>query len=216
MCFSAEASFIGAAALGVIGAATLNSVQNRNKLWAAMPALFAFQQFCEGLVWLDMRATLPHSALTVLAKDLFLFFALALWPVWFPLSFLVAETDRKRKIALLFFLLLGVGVASYNLMSFPILELSPALNKHSIRYYVEGDFYRKLGYLAVIVIPPFLSSLKHMKIFGVLALISCIAAEYFYTATFTSVWCFLGGIMSAALYLIARANYTERVSKIDF
>lgn len=209
MCFSAEASFIGAAALAVIGSATLKITPRRHKLWAAIPLLFAFQQFCEGLVWLDMRGTLPHSALTVLAKDLFLFFALVLWPVWFPLSFFVAETDGKRKAALFVLLLFGVGVSSYNLMSYSILELSPALNKHSIRYFVESDFYRKLAYIVMIALPPLISSLKHMKIFGLLAIVSCIVAEYFYFATFTSVWCFLGGLMSAALYLIARANFSE-------
>lgn len=207
MCFSAEASFIGAAALAIIGTATLKVTSNpRNQLWAAIPLLFAFQQFCEGIVWLDLRGTIPHSALTVLAKDLYLLFALAGWLIWFPVAFITAEQNPTRKLAMKAFLFLGVLIAYTNLNAYPILQLSPTLNKHSISYLNEADLYKRLAYLSVIAFPPILSSLKYMKIFGLLAIISCVVAEYFYVTTFTSVWCFLGGIASAALFLIARAN----------
>nr|QIQ10879.1 hypothetical protein OJOKFFHK_00022 [uncultured bacterium] len=63
MCFSAEASFIGAGALAVIGTATLKTSYNtKNLLWMCIPLLFAVQQFCEGVVWLELRGTIPHSA----------------------------------------------------------------------------------------------------------------------------------------------------------
>jgi hypothetical protein len=46
MCFSAEASFIGTAALTIIGAATFKTqTHKQNKFWAGIPLLFAFQQF---------------------------------------------------------------------------------------------------------------------------------------------------------------------------
>lgn len=210
MCFSAEASFIGAAALAIIGSATLKVTNNlNNKFWAAMPALFAFQQFCEGIVWLDLQGMIPHSPFTVLSKDLFLFFALAFWPVWFPLSFFIAETNRKRKIALAFVLVFGAFTAYYHLNSYNILELSPVLKKHSIYYLNESIFYKKFAYLAVIAIPSFISSLKYMKFFGLGVIVSCLAAEYFYFTTFTSVWCFFGSLLSAMFYLIACANVSK-------
>lgn len=207
MCFSAEASFIGAAALTVIGTATLKVVNNKqDRLWASIPLLFAFQQFCEGIVWLDLRGSIPHSALTVLAKDLYLLFALAAWLVWIPFAFLVAEPDAERKKLLKVVLGVGVIIAYINLSSYSILSLTPTVKGHSINYLTEAALYKRLCYLSVVALPPLLSTIKHMKIFGLLIIISCVVAEYFYTTTFTSVWCFLGSFVSAALYMISRAN----------
>ena len=209
MCFSAEASFIGAAALTIIGTATLKTpMPSRCKLWAMIPLLFAFQQFCEGIIWLDLRGSIPHSAFTVLAKDLYLFFALALWIVWMPLAFLVAEPNPTKKIPLRFILFFGIVTAILNLNIYTILEISPSVNKYSINYQTEGVLYKRLFYLAIVALPTFISSLKYMKVFGLLIIISCATAEYFYATTFTSVWCFLASFISAALYLISRANAT--------
>lgn len=207
MCFSAEASFIGAAALTVIGTATFNTVQHKqDKLWASIPLLFAFQQFCEGIVWLDLRGSIPHSALTVLAKDLYLFFALALWLMWIPLAFLIAEPEPIRKKILKFLLTCGIALAFINLSSYPILDLTPSVRRHSISYLNEAILYKKLFYLSIVALPPLISSIKYMRIFGTLIIISCATAEYFYTTTFTSVWCFLGSFISATLFMISRAN----------
>lgn len=207
MCFSAEASFVGAAALTVIGAATLKvPLRKQDTFWAMIPLLFAFQQFCEGVVWLDLRGSIPHSAFTVLAKDLFLFFALALWLIWLPFAFMVAETNSSRKIVLKILLLFGFIIAGINLSLYSIFELSPSVNKFSINYISEASFQKKAFYLAVVALPPLISSLRYMKVFGILIVLSCLTAEYFYATTFTSVWCFLGSFVSAALYVISRAN----------
>lgn len=207
MCFSAEASFIGAGALTIIGAATLKtSLRKQDKLWAAIPLLFAFQQFCEGIVWLDLRGSIPHSALTVLTKDLYLIFALALWPIWIPFAFLVSENESWRKNILKVFFLSGIILAAMNLNAYHIFSVSPSIKKYSINYYSEASLYNKLIYLFIVTFPPLISSLKYMKVFGFLILTSCVISEYFYMANFTSVWCFLAGITSASLFLIARSN----------
>lgn len=211
MCFSAQASFIGAAALAIIGTTTLKTATNKqDKFWAAIPLLFGFQQFCEGIVWLDLSHAIPHSALTVLAKDLYLLFALVLWVLWFPAAFLIAEQDPERKKILKVVLALGLILACINLSKYPISDLSPSVNVHSISYLSEAVLYKKICYLTIIALPPILSSLKYMKFFGALIILSCFFAEYFYATAFTSIWCFLGGFVSAALYLICRANASIR------
>ncbi|HEV8051722.1 MAG TPA: DUF6629 family protein [Parachlamydiaceae bacterium] len=215
MCFSAEASFIGAGALAIIGTATLKTSHNtKNLLWMCIPLLFAVQQFCEGVVWLELRGTIPHSVFTVFAKDLYLFFALALWLIWFPLSFMVAEPIPLRKKVLKLVLFFGFFAAVVNLSLYPILDLTPTINKFSINYLKEASLDKRLCYLAIIAFPPFISSLKYMKVFGVLIILSAVVAEYFYVSTFTSVWCFLGSFISAALYLISRAN-TSKVQNVQ-
>jgi hypothetical protein len=80
------------------------------------------------------------------------------------------------------------------------------VNKHSINYLSEAIIYKRAFYLAIVATPPFISSLRYMKVFSLLIIISAIIAEYFYNKTFTSVWCFLGSFISACLFLISRAN----------
>lgn len=211
MCFSAEASFIGSAALAVIGTATFNMVkQTQNKLWAAIPLLFAVQQFCEGIVWLELNETIAHSALTVLAKELYLFFALALWVMWIPLAFAVAEPSPTRKKVLQVILVFGVLLAIIQLDSFSIFSSRPSVKGRSLEYQTESIPYKTLGFLLAVSLPPLISSLKYMKIFGLLLIISYLAAHYFYQATFVSVWCFFAGFVSLVLYLIARAHAAQR------
>lgn len=215
MCFSAEASFIGAAALTVIGTAALKTpLRKQDKFWVIIPILFAIQQFSEGIVWLDLRGSIPHSAFSVLAKDLFLFFALVVWPIWIPFAFLIAETNPTRKIFLKILLLCGFILVGVNLSSYSILDLSPSVNMYSIHYLREADLYKRVCYLAIVSLPPLISSLRYMKVFGFLIIVCCVVAEYFYTATFTSVWCFLGSFASAALYLISRANASADLRNI--
>jgi hypothetical protein len=210
MCFSAEASFIGAIALTVIATATLKTpLRKQDKFWGIIPLFFALQQFSEGIVWLDLRGSIPHSAFSVFAKDLYLLFALALWPIWLPFSFLIAETQPKQKNCLKILFLCGILLAWINLSTYSILDLSPSVNKYSIYYLSEGAFYKKAAYLFVVSLPPLISSLRYMKVFGILIIICCLVAEYFYATTFTSVWCFLASFASAALYLISRANIRE-------
>ena len=215
MCFSAEASFTGAACLAMIGTATMKlPLSKKNKMWMTIPLFFAIQQFCEGVVWLGLRGSIPHSALTVLAKDLYLFFSLAFWLIWFPLSFLMAESSKDRQNILKVVLAFGVVVTCINLTSYSIFDLSPSIKGYSIRYLTEAPLYKRVFYLTVIALPPLISSLKNMKIFGLLAILSCVIAEYFYATAFTSVWCFLGSFVSAALYLIARSNVEMEKVKI--
>ena len=52
----------------------------------------------------------------------------------------------------------------------------------------------------------FLSSLRHAWIFGILVAIAYVIAEYFYVATFISVWCFFAAIVSLFIYKILRDN----------
>jgi hypothetical protein len=206
MCFSAEASFIGATALTIIGAATLKNVGNKDKLWAALPILFAFQQFCEGVVWLEMDGTIPHSPLTVLTKDLYLFFALAFWVMWIPLAFSVAEPQPTRKWILRTLFACGIVVAYFNLDAFSIFQSTPSIKGRSLEYQTETLSYKKLLFLAIVALPPFISSLKYMSIFGVLVILSYAIADYYYLSTFTSVWCFFGGFVSLVLYFISFAH----------
>ena len=145
MCFSAGASFSAAAFLAAIGFLSIKHAPKRLKFFAAIPLLFAIQQFSEGLLWILMTG-LPNdskSPLSVpiiilaapfglLSKALslkqyiaqikeftafvFMFFALVVWPSWMPFSLAFAEERKTRRHFLYAFVALGFGISTILLM----------------------------------------------------------------------------------------------------
>ena len=57
ICFGPVASFTASGLLTSIGALILRNVQKKRELlFAAFPAIFALQQFIEGVLWLLLKA----------------------------------------------------------------------------------------------------------------------------------------------------------------
>lgn len=86
MCFSPIASAALATLLTVIGTITLRTKKvSSSRMFAAIPLIFALQQWTEFGVWItinNQNYTYLHTKLV----SLFLFFALVLWPTWMPLT----------------------------------------------------------------------------------------------------------------------------------
>ncbi len=82
MCFSAEASFSAAALLAAVGYATVSDTKNKQELClAAIPFIFAMQQFAEGLLWVAITYDMMNSVLGLIGKYIFLFIAFVNWPL---------------------------------------------------------------------------------------------------------------------------------------
>lgn len=97
MCFSETASYAVAAVCAIAGAcAVFKSPAPTYLPLAAVPLVFALQQVSEGLVWhgLDQVGGLPASGWPA---TLFVFIATVFWPVFVPVSVLLAEEDEHRK-----------------------------------------------------------------------------------------------------------------------
>jgi len=97
MCFSEPASYTVSAACAVAGAYSVFKSPSPNYLpLAAVPLIFALQQVSEGLVWnaLDQVVGLQTSGWPA---TLFVVIAMVFWPVFVPLSVLLAEEDGRRK-----------------------------------------------------------------------------------------------------------------------
>ncbi|HET9729766.1 MAG TPA: DUF6629 family protein, partial [Acidimicrobiia bacterium] len=97
MCFSAPASFtLSGILIGVGAASVARSATPAHRMLAAAPLLFGAQQAAEGLVWLTAGAP-SNAALQRLAVDVFLGFALVVWPFWVPLSLQRIERSPARR-----------------------------------------------------------------------------------------------------------------------
>lgn len=217
MCFSAEASFTASAVLAGVGYFTLKTPKPRNlQLLAAVPLLFAIQQFSEGFLWLYFSQVLTHPYVRVVAEHVYMFFAYLFWPIVFPLAILIPEKIHVRRIGIGLVLALGTVWTLSMLYLYPESVFSAHIAGQSIQYVGESDFVRKVVYGSVIILPCFISSLRGMTILGSFILASYIVSEIFYQYVFTSVWCFFAALISTGLYILIKSNCSEENNnKID-
>ncbi len=227
MCFSAEASFTSAGVLTVIGSLTLREACAVSKEGAPnnliylglIPLLFGVQQFFEGIVWVTMPPS-KNVLLHTVAVQGFLFFAGMVWPTLIPYSLYKLEEDPGRKNRLLITVGLGIFVSLCAALSMLILGNEAQVLVHNIAYPLPLTAQKsvlfpieKTGYgliLGCYVIATigssFISSVRYVWIFGVLALLGFIIAQIFYAHAFGSVWCFFAAIISTVCYVIVKKN----------
>lgn len=220
MCFSAGASFTAAAVLSIIGCLTVKKAKSSNQLFlACMPLIFAFQQLVEGCLWLTVPQQAAYEQFSDVEKYIYLTLALAVWPIWVPLSMFALETERWRKWILMAFLLVGLvygGMMIANLARiWPSRDVTVAIVHKSIQYTMPvqyGTFYIALyGILTLLV--PFFSSFKWMWQLAVVNFAAAVFTHYFFSLTFISVWCFFAAIISLSLYAVL--SYQPEQSRVS-
>ncbi len=216
MCFSPEVSFASAAMLIPTGMFALwTAARKCPRLWplAIVPCVFGVQQACEGVVWLGLHC--GDSRLSSAAARIYLFFALAFWPIWFSASAAIIEPTATRRRFLTIWAVLSTAwfwLAYYPVMANPSGAM-PCIHHHSIRYGhadmlgVEplGRWAIRLLYLATIAVPLLATSLwRTLLVPAALGVISAGAATLAYDHAFTSVWCLFAGVLSASLLYTIR------------
>jgi len=216
MCFSATASFGASAVLATVGIISVAKAKtNPHRTFAAIPLLFAVQQFTEGMLWLSLKnAELAswQSSLTYI----FLVFAMAVWPFWIPFTIWLLEKDAKQKKLIKGFVWMGstvtIGVCVV-LFSYPVEVVTPfcfscptpassSVYQHLHYEFAIPSLVKKLIvafsvlYIAATIITPFISGINKMKWLGIVFLISYLFAVIFYNGFVISVWCFFAAILS--------------------
>ena len=206
MCFSATASLTAGTILAGLGIVTTSMARTRGeRVYGAIPLLFATQQLTEGVVWLSFGWDVV--GLTATATQLYSFFSHVLWPVYVPVAAWLIEPDhhRRRLLAVVCFAGLGVGAyLTYAMFAYPIVAVP--IGGHID--YASPHFYVAVSmglYLTATTVSLILSSHRWVRLFGLLALGSALAAYALYARWFISVWCFFAAAMSVvvALHLLA-------------
>jgi len=205
MCFSATASFAASAVLGATGVAALSTVKDRRDYFiAAVPVLFAVQQFIEGLVWL----TLGRGILTESLAYGFLFFAFLLWPVYIPLAVWAHERNPSRRCLLRYLIFFGSMGSFYLLVVLFTQSLGVEQAGNSICYKLHAPFEVPgiLLYVSVTAGALLMSTTPFIQWFGALSLLSAALAWFAYEEVFTSVWCFFAAVLSLLIagYLLIK------------
>lgn len=209
MCFSATASFTAGTILSAVGIVTLTKAKRFVQFpFAAIPLLFGLQQLTEGFVWLSVNGTISGKWLWPFALA-FLLFAQVIWPVWVSVSFLLPETNATRRKLLWTVLSLGIMLSLYHIYCYFLFPIAVSASAHHIDYLRE--FPQRPAkliagiYIIVTLVPPFLSSIRNMRLLGSVVFLSFLLTVLFYREHLISVWCLFAAIASAVvLYVVVR------------
>jgi len=211
MCFSANVSFIASGLLFLLGGLSLKTIKTKFQIpFALIPVFFAIQQLAEGFLWLELQG---HKI--GLFKEvyylvyIFLFFALIIWPTWIPFSILCLEKKKSIKFLLAICLLIGLFISVYcGYYIFVNGVSAKILLKHIYYEYEIPEIfkYSSFAYLAAVVLPFFLSSVRFVWLFGIVGLLSLLISFIIYTYTLTSVWCFFAAILSLMIYWVIKKS----------
>lgn len=202
MCFSATANFAGSAVLGTIGVATLAEVKHRRAfMFAAMPLLFAVHQFIEGFVWLG----LDHVLSPAVAHDAgaaFVLYAQGLLPFLLPLSVYLIEPTRHRQQRMLWFVLLGGGLALYILWGLTAYPLRISQHGHGVVYFNPVTTTTTIAVLYVIATCGALlfSGFRYLIALGIANIVGLTVVMIVMRYAFTSIWCAYAAAISVLIY----------------
>ena len=203
MCFSATASFSAGIALTVVGAMTLSKSRGANeRLLAAVPLLFAVQQFTEGFLWVALLQGKSAPAQYWLIHSYGVFVGI-IWPLMIPAALYLIEPKRIRRRFILPILAVGAGVAVYTVRAMITSEINASIVNHCILYVpsVEPGSLLLISYVISTSAAFFCSSYRSIHLIGVMNLISFLIAYYYYEINFASGWCFFAAIVSGFIYL---------------
>jgi hypothetical protein len=218
MCFCAEASFTSAGVMVTMGGYCLAaSIRRDPRHWpfAIIPFVFGIQQAAEGVTWLGLAS--GSSDQVVVATGVYLFFALAWWPFWFPVAAAVVarHPQTRRLFAVWAIFSLGWFILAY-LPAFAGggIGLQAEVAHHSIRYPYADDVvfgadvrWIQTGLYVLCIGGPLLVLGPRVYFVPVALGLVCVGLSWFiYAHAYTSVWCFFASLVSAyCVYFFATA-----------
>lgn len=218
MCFSAIASFTASTVLGVAGIASLSKAQQTNqKLFASIPLLFSVQQLAEGFIWLSLsgidRETWHQGVI-----DVFLVFAMVVWPLWIGASTLLMETVKIRRWVQMACLVSGIVFAGFTTNYLINYNASARIVDYHILY--EFDFPNQKNpltgilYVFATIGPLLASSLKRIPVLGLMIFASYLITKLVYNDYVISIWCFFAALISGIIFLMV-SNRIKTFVKIS-
>jgi hypothetical protein len=223
MCFSATASFTSAAVLIPMGAyCCWRAVRKHPWHWpfAVIPFGFSIQQAAEGVVWLSLAQGRPDRVSA--ATGVYLFFALAWWPFWFPVAAGVAVRSARWRWVFVVWAVFSTGwflFAYLPAWADSRAGLRAEVVHHSIHYryadevvFAGRNFWPLTALYCWCAAGPLLVLGKRVYVVPAVGGGACVAVAWLvYAHAYISVWCFFAGILSwYNVYFFATAPAEKR------
>lgn len=205
MCFSAAASFGASAILSGVGILAARQVtEPKQRAFAAIPFIFAVQQFTEGFVWLSLTQASWAEWIRP-STFIFLIFAEVLWPMWVPFAMLLLEKDqRTRRFFRIVFALgfiFGMHTLYYLLSNTYDVRIADQHVLYKLHFPLTFVVFTWIAYGIGTIIPAFISTTPKMWVFGLPMALSFLATLVFYPSYVISVWCFFAAIISIVVVI---------------
>jgi hypothetical protein len=205
--------FAIAAALGLLGMTSIARWPTRNRLMlAAIPLLFGVQVGAAGALWVTLHDR-PDPMLHRIAVATFLGTGLVVWPGWLSWSLAAVERDALRRRILTRLVPYGILVALCAAVLLVRWHPTAILAAHGIEYALPAGLSAadKLiclsAYLAVAIVPLFVSTTSLTRAMGVTLGASLVLAALVEPDALTTVWCLFSAILSG---LVSAAIWVER------
>ncbi len=202
MCFSAAASYTASAALLLTGIVAMSKAKSRMRMFAAIPLLFAIQQFIEGITW----QTLSKGGSALMSTYAYLFFVFIVWPLWMPLAVRSISTTKRELTLLNLPIAAGGFVAILALVYATYTTPLAAITCNSIRYISDLPTYLwnigTVAYLIATITPFFIVQQRYLWLMGSALAVSYAISFIFYYQTLLSIWCFFVAILSVLILLL--------------
>ena len=202
MCFSATASFTGAAILAAVGIATVRQVREpRTLLFASVPLLFALHQFCEGLVWLGLEGRIGKLALDHVSF-LFTLYAQGLLPFLMPAAVALMEPAGWRRRVIVGLTGIGAIAAAWDAYGLVFVPSRVFVDHFSIAYRnpLTGNLWISLLYILATCGALLLSTHRVVRVYGLVNVVALTIVQIVKSYAFASTWCFYAAIMSVMIY----------------
>jgi len=209
MCFSAQASFVGAAVVTGAGVAALAMVKRPREVpLAALPLGFGIHQFLEGVTWLRLDGE-SAARLTGFGTHAWVMFAWALLPIYVPWAVWLIEENPKRRRVMAGLMAVGGVLAAVMFFQAIQPEIAVSVVDNNLNYQLDLPFpawVLALPYVAATCLTPTLSRYRWVRVFGIGNFLAMAAAAVITAKDYSSIWC----TFAAFLSLIIVAHYVEQ------
>jgi len=172
---------------------------------AALPLLLGVHQLVEAFVWWGLQGHV-NAGLGRVATWIYLLIAFVVLPVFVPLGVVLLEPRRRRRSAMLVFVVLGVAVSTVLLAAMVRGPAKAVLGHNHLSY--STDLRAGLVVVVAYVIATcgslIVSSYHDVAVFGIVNLVAVAVIARLTIDGFASLWCGWAAITSAAFAIHLR------------
>lgn len=189
------------------------SVQDK-RTWplALIPGIFSIHLFASAIVWHYLLADNSNS-ISVLAKNLYLFIAFALWPSYIPLAIGLFESKSDRRKLYLLFGILGLVVTGTYLLAISSGKGSASLAANFIDFHVDGiPPVIAMSYFICTCGSALISSNRKIFVWGFVNMLIVTFLVLSENHGLPSLWCFWAAITSGWIFVILNPNHDNSSS----
>lgn len=219
VCFSPQADLIGGSIISGLGIDAIRHLRSRRNFLplASLPLILGVHQVIESFIWWGLQGDVSH-AVERIALWAYLLIAFVFLPIFIPLAIMCIEPTVRRRLMMLPFAAIGVGVAGVLLAALIRGPFSVGMRPHHLDYFINQRHGLVIvGFYVVAVCGALLcSGDRRIVVFGVVNVVAIAVIAWSIADGFASVWCGWAAVSSGAIALYMRFGRAHRAHPYVF